>query len=65
MSSDRHVLASLSRADYILFSLPVLFLATYSTTRWVTEAGTHALTVAALVCCLIVVDGLFIHPPGE
>ncbi|WP_267161060.1 hypothetical protein [Halovenus salina] len=56
---------SRSRADYILFSLPVLFVGTYGMTRWAVSAGAHALAAAGLVCCLIVVDGLFIHPPVE
>lgn len=67
MSTDNSsdVVSSLSRADYILFSLPVLFFGTYGTIRWFVETGTHALAVAAVVCCLIVADGLFVHPPAE
>lgn len=54
---------SFSRADYILFSLPTLFAGVYGASYWLVQTGTHALAVAALVCCLIVIDGLFVHPP--
>ncbi|SDJ94296.1 hypothetical protein SAMN05216226_11292 [Halovenus aranensis] len=67
MSTDNSlgVLSSLSRADYILLSLPVLFFGIYGTIRAFVETGTHALAVAAVICCLIVADGLFVHPPAE
>lgn len=65
--SDRSVASSLplSRPDYLLLLLPPLFLTVYGAGRWVVEARTPALAVAALACCLLVADGLFFHPPDE
>jgi hypothetical protein len=51
-----------ARADLLLTGLPPVFVGTYG-------AGTVALdslvgaAAAALVCCALVADGLFAHPP--
>ena len=53
----------LSRADYILLALPLLFVGISATTFWLIGTQTYALGLAAVVCGLVLVDGLVWNPP--
>jgi hypothetical protein len=54
-----------SRADVILFSLPVLFGVVYLLGTLIFQAQTFAIGLAAVACCPLVGDGLFLNPPTE
>lgn len=53
----------LARADLLLTGLPPVFLGTYSAGALAINSLVGA-AAAALVCCALVADGLFVHPPG-
>lgn len=52
-----------SRYDLVLAVIPVAFLAAVLASRFLPLAPNVALTAAALVCGLVVLDGLFFNPP--
>jgi len=62
--SPRHrLLDSPSRYDLVLAAIPVAFLAAGLASRFLPLEPNAALTAAALVCALVVLDGLFVNPP--
>ena len=50
------------RADLLLTGLPPVFLGTYGVGAFALNSLVGA-AAAALVCCALVADGLFVHPP--
>jgi phosphoglycerol transferase MdoB-like AlkP superfamily enzyme len=56
---------ALSRADLILLSLPVLFGVVYLVGTLFFQVQAFAIGLAALACCPVVGDGLFLNPPTE
>jgi len=56
---------TLSRADVILLSLPVLFGVVYLFGTFLFQVQAFAIGLAALACCPLVGDGLFLNPPTE
>jgi hypothetical protein len=60
-SDDR----SVSRADVILLSLPVLFGAVYLLGTLIFQVQAFAVGLAAVACCPLVGDGLFLNPPTD
>lgn len=53
----------LSRADCILALLPLLFVSISVIGFWVFGTKTRVLGVAAIVCSVLLVDGIFVNPP--
>lgn len=56
-------LESPSRYDLVLAVIPVAFLAAGLASQFLPLSPNAALTAAALVCALAVLDGLFLNPP--
>jgi hypothetical protein len=56
-------LTDLSHPDWILLTLPLLFVGSYGVCLWIVGTQSVALAVAALLCSVLVVDGLFFRPP--
>jgi hypothetical protein len=56
---------ALSRPDLILLSLPVLFGVVYLVGTLFFQVQAFAIGLAALACCPLVGDGLFLNPPTE
>ena len=52
-----------SRADLILCGVPFLFVGTYAAASWAMETWVLAAALAAVVSYVLIVDGLFWHPP--
>lgn len=65
MSSARNTGRELARADLILLSLPVLFIAVYAVAMLFVQAQAVAVGMAALACCPLIGDGLFVNPPTD
>ena len=57
--------AGLDRADAILGGMPVVFFGTSGVGTLAFDAWVVAVCSAALLCCLLVADGLFVHPPSD
>jgi hypothetical protein len=55
----------LDRADVILGGMPVVFFGTSGVGTLAFDAWVVAVCGAALLCCLLVADGLFVHPPSD
>ena len=55
---------TLDRADAILAGMPVVFFGTSGVGALAFDAWVVAVCGAALLCCLLVADGLFVHPPS-
>lgn len=58
-------LTDLTQPDWILLTLPLLFVGAYGVCLWVIGTHSVALAVAALSCSLLVADGLFLRPPSQ
>jgi hypothetical protein len=54
-----------SHADLILFILPVLFFGMCGIGVLATGAWSVSIALASIICCLLIADGLFWHPPHE
>ncbi len=54
-----------TRHDVLLAGMPSLFLLTYMVGGELFASHTTVIAVAAIFTGALVVDGLFIHPPGD
>lgn len=61
--SSAAVRDDLAHADFVLLCIPILFATIYGAGVLVFDARTIAIAGAALICCLLVADGLFWHAP--
>ena len=57
--------ARISRADLILTCMPLLFVGGYGAGVSLFDSWSAAAVSASIVCCLLMVDGLFRNPPVE
>ena len=55
----------LDRADAILGGMPVVFVGASGAGTLAFDAWVVAVCGAALLCCVLVIDGLFVHPPSD
>ncbi|CDK40175.1 hypothetical protein DM2_231 [Halorubrum sp. DM2] len=56
---------ALDRADLLLLAFPLLFVAVYGALALNTGDGIPPLAGASAVCCLLIVDGVFLNPPVD
>jgi hypothetical protein len=63
--SDSTLHTDLDRANKILGGMPVVLFGTPGVGTLAFDAWVVAVCGAALFCCLLVVDGLFVHPPSD
>lgn len=61
--TEHRFLETPSRYDLVLVVIPVVFLAAGLASQFLPLTPNAALTAAALVCALVVLDGLFLNPP--
>ncbi|MFB6152989.1 MAG: hypothetical protein ABEJ27_01935 [Halodesulfurarchaeum sp.] len=61
----RAALEGLSRWDLILATVPIAFLLTYIVGHHLLASRVIAVASATVVSGAPVVDGLFVHPPGD
>lgn len=62
--SNTPLTVDVTRADAILGAMPLVFGGVSGAGVMALDAWTLSIGVAALVCCVLVVDGLFVHPPS-
>ena len=58
-------LGGIERADLILLAIPLAFVAVYATASLVARGYTLPVAGGSLAAGALVVDGLFVNPPGE
>ena len=63
-ATDRRV-AGIDRADAVLLAIPLAFCAVYAVGSVLAAAEPVALAGASVAAGILVVDGLFWHPPNE
>jgi len=57
--------AGLSRADLILGVVPLLFVGVAGIGTLLVDSRPLAVGVAALACCAVIGDGIYLNPPGD
>ncbi|RLM64094.1 hypothetical protein [Halorubrum sp. Atlit-26R] len=58
-------LGGVDRADLVLLAIPLAFCAAYAATSLVVRGYTLPVAGGSLAAGALVVDGLFVNPPGE
>ncbi|ELZ39917.1 hypothetical protein [Halorubrum tebenquichense] len=56
---------AVDRADLLLLAFPLLFAGVYAALAVNTGDGIPPLAGASAVCCLLLVDGVFLNPPVD
>ena len=64
-SSSLDFLGEMSRADLYLTLLPLVFIGMYGGSSLVLGSRAMRAGIASIACCLVIADGLFLHPPTE
>ena len=62
---DAAAIPRLARADLLLLAFPLLFAGVYGALAVSTGDGIPPLAGASVVCCLLIVDGVFLNPPVD
>ncbi|QAU13794.1 hypothetical protein EKH57_14270 [Halorubrum sp. BOL3-1] len=55
----------LARADLLLLAFPICFAAVYGVLAVLSGDGVPPLAGASAVCCLLIVDCVFLNPPVD
>lgn len=55
----------ISRADVLLITIPLVFVGIYTVGMFAVDSRVLRASVASLACCLVIADGLWVHPPEE